>query len=273
MNEYQLAVFENTDITAWDFDTIRASLRRGLDTYAGMVYTDDSIKDAKNDRAALNKVKKAIEEARKAYKARCLAPYEALEPRIKELVDMVEQQRLLIDDTVKNYENRQKEEKEREIRSYYDRKAVILGNMADVLYPKLFDKKWVSASASRAKYEESILDAINRAQVDLDAIRAMKSPFADTLFKVYAETQSMEKVREKNAEYAAAASGAGLKTKEEAAGASASLAAGAERNGAPAQPLPEEAGDGVTVKIYADPGRVKQITDFMEAIGVRYEFL
>ena len=108
MNDLQIVNLENTDITAWDFSAIKAELQRHLDAYAGLVYTDDSIKEAKNDRATLNKVKKAIDEARKAYKAKCLAPYEAMEPQIKELLDLVEGQRTLIDDTVKDYENRQK---------------------------------------------------------------------------------------------------------------------------------------------------------------------
>ena len=133
---------ENTDISVWDFSMLRAELQRGLDSFAGLVYTDETIKDAKNDRNTLNKVKKVIDDARKAYKARCLAPYAALEPQIKELVDMVEKQRVLIDETVKDFETRQKEEKELEVRKYYDRKAVVLGNLADALYSKLFDKKW-----------------------------------------------------------------------------------------------------------------------------------
>lgn len=131
MNELQIIKLENTDISGWNFAMLRAELQSRLDTYAGIIYTDETIKDAKNDRTTLNKVKKVIEDARKAYKARCLAPYDALEPEIKELVDMVEKQRVLIDETVKDYETRQKEAKELEVRKYYDRKAVVLGNLAD----------------------------------------------------------------------------------------------------------------------------------------------
>ena len=100
MNDLQVINLENTDISRWDFERIRSELQRNLDLYTGIVYDDASIKEAKNDRSTLNKTKKIIEDARKAYKARCLAPYEALEPKIKELVVMIERQRLLIDDTL-----------------------------------------------------------------------------------------------------------------------------------------------------------------------------
>ena len=137
MNELQIVSLENTDISSWNLPRLREELQRGLDAYSTLVYTDASISAAKKDRSSLNKVKKVIEDARKAYKAKCLAPYEALEPQIRELVEMVDHQRLMIDETVKDYENRQKEARETEIREYYDRKSAVLGDLADALFEKL----------------------------------------------------------------------------------------------------------------------------------------
>ena len=61
MSDLQIVRLENTDISSWDFSVLRAELQRGLDSYAGLVYTDETIKDAKNDRSTLNKVKKVID--------------------------------------------------------------------------------------------------------------------------------------------------------------------------------------------------------------------
>lgn len=85
MEELQIVNLENTDIAHWDMAMLKAQLEQRLAYYKGMVYTDDSIKSAKDDRTTLNKAKKVIEDARKAYKAKCLEPYEAMEPQIKEL--------------------------------------------------------------------------------------------------------------------------------------------------------------------------------------------
>ena len=269
MNDLQIVNLENTDITVWDFPSIKAELQRHLDAYAGLVYTDDTIKEAKNDRAALNKVKKAIDEARKAYKARCLAPYEAMESQIKELLDLVEGQRTLIDDTVKDYENRQKEAKEQEVRKYYDRKAAVLGTYAAPLYEKLFDKKWTNASTAKAKYEESVLVAINGAAADIAAIKAMNSPFVETLIVIYTDTLSMDQVKAKQAELDEAAKKASLTTVKAAtaaAGVQAPVPAAKEQ-------APANAEEGMAVKIYASQNQMNQIIDFMKAIGVRYEFI
>lgn len=55
MNELQIIRLENTDISGWDFATLRAELQSQLDFYANLVYTDDTIKDVKKDRTTLNK--------------------------------------------------------------------------------------------------------------------------------------------------------------------------------------------------------------------------
>ena len=269
MNELQIVNLENTEITTWNFPMMKAELQRGLDTYAGIVYTDDSIKDAKNDRATLNKLRKAIDGARKAYKAKCLAPYEALEPQIKELLNLVDGQKNQIDSTVRDFEERQKKAKEQEVRAYYDRKSAPLEGYADALYPMLFDKKWVNASTKKAKYEEDILIAISVAAADIKKIKAIDSPFVDTLLEVYADTLSMEQVQTKQKELEDAARKASLTTVESAAAAVGVQAPVAMER----PPVSANADDGVAMKVYASQGQMNQIMDFMKAIGVRYEIL
>lgn len=262
MEDMQIIRLEGTEITSWDYEQIRTALQRGLDQYAGVIYTDDTIKTAKDDRSTLNKVKKVIDDARKAYKTKCLAPYEAMEPQIKELIDMVERQRAMIDDTVKEYETRQKEAREQEIRKYYDRKASVLGDLADVLYPKLFDKKWANASTTRAKYEEGVQTAINNASMDLEAIRELHSVFEKTLMQTYAATLSLQAAKDKQAELQANMEQAGLTAKAETV--------------VVAPPAKEQlpmAADGVTMKVYAGQSQMTVLCDFMKAIGVQYEFV
>ena len=210
MNELQVINLDNTDITTWDFSTLKAELQAYLSNYESLVYTDDTIKDAKKDRTTLNKAKKVVEDARKAYKARCLEPYEAIEPQIKELTGLIEERRQQIDETVKEYENRQKEAKEKEVREYYDRVSGSLGTDADRIYQKVFDPKWTNASTNPAKYKEEIQVAVASAARDLESIRSLESPFGDTLKELYLETLSMDAVLQKNEELQKAAGKAGL---------------------------------------------------------------
>lgn len=264
MEELQMVSLDNTEIASWDFPMIKAELQRRLDAYAGLVYTDETIKEAKSDRATLGKVKKAISDAEKAYKAKCMAPYDAIKPKIKELIDLVEEQRTLIDSTVKDFEMRQKAEKELAVRSFYDRKAVTLGSLASPLYGKLFDSKWTNASTGKAKYEEAIQVAINQSVLDIEEIRSWNSPFVDTLLEVYVSTLSVEKAKAKDLELTESAKKAGL-TNQPAAEISVTPVIN--------EPIKADAEAGVTMKIYASTAQLNQITDFMKAIGVKYDVL
>lgn len=261
MNELQITSLEKTEISAWDFEGIKEELAQALSVYKNMVYTDESIKSAKDDKAALAKVKKMIEDQRKAYKAKCLAPYDAIEPQVKEIVGMIEEQRVLIDDVVKDYTERQKREKEEEVKKYYDKKAFVLGDLAQPLYSKLLDSKWLNASTSRAKYEEGIQEAINKAKSDLDAIRALNSPFVDTLIEKYMDTMSLDEAKAKHEELVMVASRAGFNQ----------TGAASEMAEKPVAPVVVNDSDGIVIKIHANQNQMNQICDFMKAIGVTYE--
>jgi len=53
----------------FNYDELKQELAVRLDKYRNLVYSEDSIKEAKADRATLNKFKKAIEERRKEIKS------------------------------------------------------------------------------------------------------------------------------------------------------------------------------------------------------------
>jgi hypothetical protein len=68
MNELKVMNLDNTDISTWDFSSLKTELQAYLSEYEGLVYTDETIKDAKKDRTTLKKAKDAIEDAKKAYR-------------------------------------------------------------------------------------------------------------------------------------------------------------------------------------------------------------
>ena len=83
MQEFQLTDIQSTDITEWNFEQIRSYLTQVLDSGKETVYTDEA--SAKADKSELTRAKKLLEDKRKEYKAKCLAPYEVVEKQIKTL--------------------------------------------------------------------------------------------------------------------------------------------------------------------------------------------
>jgi len=258
MTEFPIAILEGNAITDWNFEEIKGQLSLILDEYRNIVYTDDTIKEAKEDKAKMAKAKKIIEDRRKEFKKKCLQPYDAVEPQIKELTDMLEEQRKIIDATVKDYEDRRKAEKKAEIKAYYDKKAGELGALADTVFSGIFQENWTNKSTPKAKYQEEIVTAIGQAKADMDRLRGLQTPFIDTVLEKYAQTLSYEEAAAKNTELLEASAQAGI-----AAGGTAAVSESSTVNAS--------ADDGTILKVYATPSQLTQITDFMKAIGVTYE--
>ena len=262
MNELQIVDLEQKDITTWDFARIKSELESALAIYKTSVYTDETIKSAKDDKATLAKAKKLVEDRRKEFKERCLAPYSAIEPQIKELVSMIEEQRVHIDEVVKDYTERQKQAKEEEVRAYYDKKAKGLGKYADALYGKILDPKWLNKTTAKAKYQEEMLVAINKSESDIKEIQAMKSPFTDVLIEVYVATMSIDEAKSKHEELMQAMSKAGLDQAKQVL---------VQEKKEEEKPVVVDEENGTTVKFFANKSKLDQILDFAKAIGANYE--
>ena len=257
VGDFELTQLENTDITNWNIDEIKKQLEKTLSVYKNMVYTDSSIKSAKKDKADLNKAKKIIEDARKAYKRQCLEPYEALEPRIIELTNMIEVQRIAIDEVVKDYERKRIEKKEEKIRTYYDEMSSPLGEYAGTLYGMLRDPKWFNVSTDRQKYEEGIRTAISNAAEDISAIRKLNSPFFNTVIEKYVNTLSLQQAIAKHEELMRAADKAGLC--DNLTESNDQYDRGQKINT-----------NKRTVRIYADDEQFDMILKYIESVGAKY---
>lgn len=259
MEELQLVSLEQTEITAWNFVALKEELAKALSVYKTTVYTDENIKLAKDDKAKLAKVKKIVEDQRKAFKTKCMKPYDVLEPQIKELVLMIEEQYGAIDEVVKDYTERQKAEKESEIRAYYDKKAHVLRDLAIPLYEKILDPKWLTVSSGK-KYQEEIQIKINDILADVREIEAMESPFVETVLEKYIATLSVDEAKAKHVELVTAAGKAGL---------------GQQTTQTVAQlPVKEPVADaenGTLVKMYGNKSQITQVIDFAKALGVKIE--
>ena len=152
----------------WNYDEVKQWIEDGLANYKGIVYTPDTITQAKKDRAGLNKLVDAIDTKRKEMKAHYLHPYEEFEAQAKELVAMVKTVVAEIDAQVKAYENFKKEEKQCEIKGLYE---TMIGNLAGLVpYEKLHNPKWLNVTCSVSAITEELGGKIDRISAGLKSI-------------------------------------------------------------------------------------------------------
>lgn len=190
----ELVIYKPTDdqfvkTIDFNFDELKQEITSALAKYQGLVYSDESIKDAKSDRALLNKFKEALESKRKDVKKQCLAPYEAFEKKIKELTALVEAPIFAIDGQVKGYEQSKKDEKKAEITEYYD---AHIGDLAALLpLERIFSDKWLNATVKINAAQDEIDALITRTASDLQTIADLKSEFEIQIKDVYLRTLNL----------------------------------------------------------------------------------
>ena len=120
---------------------LKAELTPKLDYYNKLVVTADSIKAAKADKAALNKLKTAIEDQRKAIKKQYLEPYTILETQCKEVVALIDAPISAIDKQIKVFEEMDDNNKYKELTEAFEKlEPPEWIKLEDVLNPKWKNK-------------------------------------------------------------------------------------------------------------------------------------
>jgi hypothetical protein len=179
---------------SFNADEIKTELAQRLEKYNGLVYSEENIKEAKADRATLNKFKTAIEDKRKEMKKMCLAPYEKFEIQIKEITAMVDKPILAIDSQVKAFEQIKQDEKLEGIKIYYADK---IGDLAKLVpFEKIYNPKWMNVTYKGSEIEKEITDLFVKVESDLKVITELQSEYElqikDTYLKNFDLTAALQ---------------------------------------------------------------------------------
>lgn len=169
----------------WNYAELKQWVSDGLEAYRGRVYTEDTVTEAKRDRATLNKLAQAIEDRRREIKAVYLAPYDQFEKQAKELVEMVKNQSREIDAQIKTYDRQRREEKLARIK--IELYAPMIGDLAEAIpYEKLHDPKWLNVTVSMTAVSEALAAKIESIRSGFAALHKLDVP-PDVLHQIHAE--------------------------------------------------------------------------------------
>lgn len=206
----ELKIYNPTDdgfikAIEWNHEEIKKEISDKIEHYKNLVYTDDQIKEAKTDRATLRKFIDALDTKRKEIKKQCLQPYEEFEKEMKSIIAIVNEPVALIDKQVKEYEDKQKQEKKLAIEELFS----TIGFQPFVTLELIWDEKWLNASVSMKKIEEQmkeqmykigndILTLSNLSDFGFEATEIYKSTL--DINRALNEAQRMSEIAKKKAE-------------------------------------------------------------------------
>ena len=271
----------------WNFEELKAEITAAAQEYETSVYTDDTIKAAKADRAKLNKFVDALEGKRTEIRKKLLEPDELFGQQVKELTWIVQRAIKNIDGQVKDYEERQRKEKLDKVREFYEEN---IQDLAEYLpWERVMKPEYGNASKTMKSIKEEIMALIQKVAEGLAILNEVDSPYARDMKEVFlktydigtamAERNRLEAAEQKRKEYEAEM--ARRKAEQEArrkAATQAVAAAGRKPEEKELAPAPKEAIETVQDPVYVLDFRVhateKQLDDlkyFLRSNGIRFE--
>ncbi|MDY3109289.1 MAG: DUF1351 domain-containing protein [Lachnospiraceae bacterium] len=136
----------------WNNEELKTAIAAKMEDYKGLVFTEETIKEGRKDRADLNKLRTAIDNERKRVKKLCMDPYNKFEQQVKEVLGLIDEPIRLIDAQIKEVDLAKKEEKRVEIQKLFE----TIGFQSFVTLDMIWDEKWLNVTVSLAKIEEQM---------------------------------------------------------------------------------------------------------------------
>ena len=178
MNQYQLP-----EKIGFNYEEIKTELQAKVSMYETLVYTDDAIKDAKADKAKLNKLKKALNDERIRLQKEYLKPFEEFKAKIDELISIIDKPISIIDKQVKGYEEDEKAEKLEKIKELWES----IEHPAEMTFEHVFKEKFLNKSCSIGTITQYFKDDVARFNRDIATLSNLPE-FSFEALEVYKTT-------------------------------------------------------------------------------------
>lgn len=277
--EMKIVPYKAAEAPQFNYDELKSGLQERLARYEAAIYTDDQIRDAKADKAALNKLKKSMNDERIRMEREYMQPFTEFKSRVNELIAMIEKPISLIDGQIREYEERRREEKRAQIEASWRGLLTADKVPAGVKLMTIFDEKWLNASISMKLIGDEMAAKMDKIVEELSVIRALpeyayeaEQMYLATLdmAKAVSEAHRLSEMAKRKAEFEA------RKAAQEAEAAQRRAEAEAQRQAAhEAQKASPDADDApktwLTFKALLSVDDALALREFFEARGIEFE--
>lgn len=276
MMELKIAPYSIPEAPKFNYDELKTSIIEKAALYETVVYTEEQFKTAKEDRANLNRLRKALNDERIRQERDYMQPFNTFKAQINEIIAIIDRPIKAIDMQVKEFEEQQKEAKFAKIEDFFNSCEL----PAPVKFLQILDPKWLNASVPMKTIQEAITARLEQMESDLAAIRQLPA-FAFEAEQTYLatfdlahaikEAQRLQEMADRKAAYEAEAQ---RRIAEQEARLRVSgdmreipLEAKAEPADLPAEPQREW----IAFQAYLTPDEAKALGQYMKSNGIKYK--
>ena len=172
----------------FNYEELKNELTEKVKMYETLVYSDEQIKEAKTDKAALNKLKKALNDERIRREKEYMQPFNEFKAQINEIIGIIDKPIAVIDTQVKAYEDKQKQDKLEKIKELWAEMDVPDG----LTFEKVFVDRMLNVSYNMAHVKQKMLDDISRFNRDIATLTDLPE-FGFEAVEVYKSTLDVNK--------------------------------------------------------------------------------
>lgn len=152
----------------WNEAEVQQNLTEMLAAYTGRVYTPETIKDAKADRAAVNKLDKQLSDAARSAKAFYMKPLEEFLQSAKQMQGQCKAVSGAIDQQVKAVEEAERQDKQDALRAVY---ADCIGELREMIpFDRLLVPQWLNKTYDLAKASRELRKSVETRREELRLI-------------------------------------------------------------------------------------------------------
>lgn len=164
--------------------------------YENLVFNDEQIKEAKDERANINKAVKKVADYRKDIVDKFNKPLEEFVRNAKETESILKEASNSIDVQVKKYEEEEKQKKKDECEELFNN---LVGDLSELItFEKVSDNRWLNKTTKMTEVEQDIKNVIEKVNTGLQAIKELNSEFETELINTFLQDYDLSKAIMKN---------------------------------------------------------------------------
>lgn len=181
--EFKINEVQIPEKPTFNYEELKQELQEKANMYASLVYGDDEIKQAKADKANLNKLKKALNDERIRQEKEYMKPFNEFKAQVNEIIGIIDKPISVIDEQVKLFEDKQKNEKLEKIKEFWESTE----HPEWLNCKQIFGTKWLNTSVSMKKVQEAIEERLAQIDADVKTIESLQE-FSFEAMEVYKQT-------------------------------------------------------------------------------------
>lgn len=173
--ELKMQPYHIPEAVTFNYDELKTALLEKAKMYESIIYSDEQIKFAKEDRAGLNRLKKAMNDERIRMEREYMQPLAQFKAQIGEIISIIDKPVQAIDRQVKDYEERQKAEKLEKIKAYWQNVLADDRVPDGICFDRVFNDRWLNASVTMKSIQSDIDGKLAQIEKDIAVIDSLPS--------------------------------------------------------------------------------------------------